>query len=49
MTDAQGNQLTYRQVAERMTLKTWTGGEAAPASVPTTGSDGSGNQQSQDG
>jgi hypothetical protein len=27
MTDAQGNQLTYRQIAERMTLKPWTGRE----------------------
>jgi hypothetical protein len=27
MTDAQGNQLTYRQIAERMTLKTWSGAE----------------------
>ena len=24
MTDAQGKQLTYRQIAERMTLKAWT-------------------------
>jgi hypothetical protein len=24
MTDAKGNQLTYRQIAERMTLKPWT-------------------------
>jgi hypothetical protein len=24
MTDAQGKQLTYRQIAERMTLKPWT-------------------------
>jgi hypothetical protein len=27
MTDAQGNQLTYRQIAEKMTLKPWTGRE----------------------
>ena len=36
MTDAQGNQLTYRQIAERMTLKPWTGREEstpAPAVI----------------
>ena len=27
MTDAQGNQLTYRQIAERMTLKPFPGRE----------------------
>jgi hypothetical protein len=41
MTDAQGNQLTYRQIAERMTLRPWDGKQhppvdAAPAAtVPT--------------
>ena len=37
MTDAQGNQLTYRQIAERMTLEPWTGKEepAQPAPAPS--------------
>jgi hypothetical protein len=30
MTDAQGNQLTYRQIAERMTLKPWVGKQRPP-------------------
>jgi hypothetical protein len=39
MTDAQGNQLTYRQVAERMTLRSWTGGDAAPGQAGQLGSE----------
>jgi hypothetical protein len=34
MTDAQGNQLTYRQIAERMTLKAWVPKEE-PTPVPS--------------
>jgi hypothetical protein len=34
MTDAQGNQLTYRQIAERMTLKAWARKEE-PTPVPS--------------
>jgi hypothetical protein len=30
MTDAQGNQLTYRQIAEHMTLKPWVRKERPP-------------------
>ena len=39
MTDAQGNQLTYREIAERMTLKTWPGRQEstpAPSGVEST-------------
>jgi hypothetical protein len=36
MTDAQGNQLTYAQIAERMTLRPWDEGEPRPPN-PTTG------------
>jgi hypothetical protein len=37
MTDAQGNQLSYRQIAERMTLKPWGGKQPPPDAAPTEG------------